>query len=178
MRSIERQANRREIVPENSRGRFKRGLEALGVLRKTSERPNQNGAAESSNRSSSPEAERTQSMSASSSSFATTPSEAVASPSTQSTSNGTEFASWAGSKGFTNPEVEGECEVEYTIRVKGYGVFERVEQDIARTLAIACYRSFFEGSWALIDEAGRYVEFDSKASFHSNESVRFVDKPS
>ena len=100
-----------------------------------------------------------------------------ASRSTQSTSNLSESGSSEGSNGFVNPEYEGDCVVEYTIKVKGFGRYEKVEQSIAHTLAVACYRSFDEDAWELTDEIGRRIVFDSKAPFGSLESVRFVDKP-
>lgn len=149
--------------------RFRQGQGVLDVLRRTSKRK------ASSNKSSTPMASQSQSMSASSSNFATTPNGQDAARSTRSTlsPSGCDLSG----PSCPNPEIEGELEVEFTIKIRSFGIYRKVEHSVAHNLAIALYRTFGNDSWELRDELGRIVLFDVKASFGSDEQIHYVEGP-
>lgn len=74
-------------------------------------------------------------------------------------------------------ETEDECEVHFTIIIRSFGVYERVEHNIARTVSHALYRNYFD-RYEMYDEIGRKVVFNDKAPHGSDEQIFVVEKPS
>lgn len=148
--------------------RFRSGRGVLAALRKTSKRT------ASSNNSSTPTKQRPLSMSEIYDNSSLTQNERVEERSTQSTSRSMASASSVPSS--PNPEVEGDCELTFTLKIRTYGRYSKVEHTTAHHLAIALYRTFNDG-WELRDELGRIVLFDAKAAFGSDEQIHYVEKP-
>jgi hypothetical protein len=63
-----------------------------------------------------------------------------------------------------DPEIEGECILEFTIRIPAYGVYERVEVEVAKNLMDTLRLKFGEDTCEVKDEAGRKVVYKKKAT--------------
>lgn len=157
-------------MQQNSMGRFRRALEALTEPRKTSKPPR------SSNRSSTPMERESESTEPISSSSSMMPRVAEGRLSTPSISSDSVFVSSGPSSLFPDPEIEGECDVEFTVKIHGYGVYEKVEIEIAKTLKDLLRLNFGEHEFILKDEAGRYVVYADQAKELPTNNIIVVRK--
>lgn len=151
--------------------RFKRDRDPLDGHRKTSKRK------ESSNNSSSPTPTLPSSTHESSNGSKPTLFVPGVNLSTQSTSSATAFVSSAPSPQ-PDPEFEGEFEAEYTVVIKSYGRYSKMEDTINRYLSLALYRTFRD-TYVLKDEAGRRIIFDHLAhdGEHRDRDVVIIRQP-
>lgn len=92
-----------------------------------------------------------------------TPNGGAGGRSTPSISPSSVFVSSGPSSRFPDPVIEGECVVEFTIAVRAYGVYEKIELVIAKNIMDAARLRFGREAFTLKDEAGRLVLYSKEA---------------